>query len=368
LPDVLIVGAGPAGLIAGTEAAHAGADVLVVEEDLEVGKPDHCTGLVSKSGLDMLIEPSSSFVTNWIRGVRIYSPSGRGYDVTTEQDKACIIDRTKFDVELLKRAEAAGVKVEVGKSFPKDVSGGFKVLIDAEGTKAKIGKSLGFDIPKSIPAVQMDLETIDFDKDIVELHTGEWAPGFFAWKVPRGDHVRIGLACYEGVPQELLQRMLEKNANFSRINKAKILRTIYGRVVVSGPMRRTVRGHNMVIGDAGGFVKPTTGGGVVLGGLVSKMAGKVAAESALIGVSLDTFQRKWKKSYGRDFRSMRLATRIFRNMKNEELEKALKVSHEAGILGRIAGYDMDRQGKAVTRILESRLIRFAVLPFIRSIF
>jgi flavin-dependent dehydrogenase len=162
--------------------------------------------------------------------------------------------------------------------------------------------------------------------------------------------------------------MLDKNPNFSRIRNAKILRTSYGKVVVSGPMRRTVRGRAMTIGDAGGFVKPTTGGGVVLGGLISRMAGKVAAESALIGVSLDAFQRKWKKSYGRDFRSMRLATRIFRNMKGEELERALRVSHQAGILGLIAGYDMDLQGKAVTRVLESRLIRFAVLPFLRSIF
>jgi hypothetical protein len=55
-------------------------------------------------------------------------------------------------------------------------------------------------------------------------------------------------------------------------------------------------------------------------------------------------------------------------MKADELEHALKVSHEAGILGLLAGYDLDLQGAAVNRVLESRLIRFAMLPFLRSLF
>lgn len=366
--DVLIIGGGPAGLIAGAEAAHMGADVLVVEEDPEVGKPDHCTGLVSKSGLDRIAGPDPSFVLNWISGVRIYSPSGIAYEVMTEESKACIIDRARFDAHLLRRAEESGAEVQVGKIYPKDVNDHSKFIVNAEGTKGRVAKALGFETPKSIPAIQVDLDTQDFDRDMVELHTGEWAPGFFAWKVPRRDHVRVGLACYDGVPQERLERMLEKNPNFSRIRGAKVLRTLHGKIVVGGPMRRTVRGNAMAIGDAGGFAKPTTGGGVVVGGLVARMGGKVAAEAALIGVSLDSFQRKWKKSYAREFRSMKLATRIFHNMKEEELERALRVSHEAGILGLIAGYDMDLQGKAVNRVLESKLIRFAVLPFLRSIF
>jgi geranylgeranyl reductase family protein len=366
LRDVLVVGGGPAGLIAGAEAAHAGADVLILEEDQEAGRPDHCAGLVSRSGLTKLIEPSPNFILEWIKGVRIYSPSGRVYDVMTEETKACIIDRTKFDKELLRRAEASGAEVMLGKTYPQDITDKPKVVVDAEGIKGRCAKVLGFDVPQSIPAAQMDLEVADFDRDVVEMYTGNWAPGFFAWKVPRKDHVRIGLACYKGVPMELLQRMLEKNPNVKAKN-AKVLNTIYGKVVVSGPLRRTVQGNAMLIGDAGGFAKPTTGGGVVLGGLIARIAGKAAADSAIREMPLESFQTKWRKDYGREFRSMKLAGRIFRNMKGDELERALKVSHEAGILGIIAGYDFDLQHNAVNRVLESRLIRFCVLPFLRSI-
>ena len=45
--DVIVVGAGPAGLCTALRAAEEGLDVLVLEEHTEVGVPTHCTGIVS---------------------------------------------------------------------------------------------------------------------------------------------------------------------------------------------------------------------------------------------------------------------------------------------------------------------------------
>jgi len=364
--DIIVVGAGPAGLIAGAEAAKAGADVLVLEEDAVVGKPDHCTGLVSRVGLERLIAPSPSFVLNDIKGARIFSPSGKQYDVVTDETKAYVIDRTKFDLELAKIAERSGVEVAMGKAFPQDEKS--KVIVNAEGVKGRVSRLLGFDTPRSIQAVQMDVEVDDFEKDMVELHIGRHAPGFFAWRVPRGDHVRVGLACYRGVPLELLRNMIGTDRNFARVKGGKSLGILPGKVVVGGPLRKTVLGNAIAIGDAGGFVKPTTGGGVALGGSIAQMAGRVAAQHVLEGRPLKRFEKDWKDSYGREFRVMKLAARIFSNMKEEELERGIASAQRAGILGTISGYDLDLQRKAVNRILESRLLRFAVMPFLRSLF
>ena len=366
LHDVLIVGGGPAGLIAATEAVHAGAKALVVEEDPEIGSPDHCAGLVSKEGLEKIIEPTPAFVLSRINRARIYAPSGKMYEGKTEGVKALVIDRTRFDKELLRRAEANGVEVVTNQPYKPELR--CKVLINAEGTKGRLAKRLNLSIPRSIPAAQLDIEVKDFEKDVVELHTGGWAPGFFAWVVPRGDHVRVGLASYEGVPLELLKRLLEKNRNFERMKGARVLRTIAGKVVVGGPLRHTVRGNAIAVGDAGGFVKPTTGGGVVLGGLTARLAGRAAAEAVLRGGALEGFDVEWRALYGREFQTMRLAARIFRNMRDGELERALRISSEEGVLSLLTGYDMDLQGAAVGRVLRSRLIRCAVLPFLRSLF
>ncbi|NHV96347.1 MAG: FAD-binding protein, partial [Thaumarchaeota archaeon] len=45
--DVVIAGGGLAGLLAAREVASKGLNVAVFEEDLEIGVPDKCDGLVS---------------------------------------------------------------------------------------------------------------------------------------------------------------------------------------------------------------------------------------------------------------------------------------------------------------------------------
>jgi geranylgeranyl reductase family protein len=364
--DILIVGGGPAGLIAGAEAAQIGADVLIVEEDPEIGEPDHCAGLVSKMGLERIVGSDSAFALNQIKGARIYAPSGKMYEVRSEGIKALVIDRTRFDKELLRRAEAKGAEVVTNQMYKPELR--CKVLINAEGTKGSLARRLNFRLPRSIPAAQLDIEVSDFDEDMVELHTGEWAPGFFAWTVPRRDHVRVGLAAYEGIPLELLKRMLKKNKNFDRMKNARVLKTIFGKVVIGGPLKRTVLGNAIAVGDAGGFAKPTTGGGVVLGGSTARLAGRVAAEAILRGEALKGFEGEWRSLYGREFQRMRLAARIFRSMKCEELERALQISSEEGVLSFLTVYDLDLQGAAIGRVFRSRLIRYALLPFLRSLF
>ncbi len=53
--DVVIAGGSISGLMSAREIAKNGYSVLVLEEGFEVGTPDHCGGLVSKSALLSLI-------------------------------------------------------------------------------------------------------------------------------------------------------------------------------------------------------------------------------------------------------------------------------------------------------------------------
>ena len=363
--EILVVGGGPSGLTAATEAALAGADVAVVEEDKEIGRPDHCAGLVSRDGLERVLGVQGGVLLGEIRRVRLYSPRGRVYEITTPDEKAVVIDREKFDLELLRRAEMAGVEVLTGTLYNPSMS--FKVMINAEGTKGRVARSMGIEVPRSIPATQFDVEVKNLEEDVVEIYTGGWAPGFFAWTVPRKDHLRVGLASLRGFPKELLNRFIEKNENFNKKVVTKILRGLFGKVVVGGPIRTTVKGNVVSVGDAGGFAKPTTGGGIVLGCLTAKLAGAAAA-GAIRGSSLSEFERKWKAYYWKDFERMRLAAKVFRNMKEEELERVMAEAYNKGLMEKLAGYDMDLQGNVISRIARSRLARYAILPFLRSLF
>jgi len=50
--DVVIAGGSVAGLFCAREIARNGHSVLVLEEDHEIGTPEHCGGLVSMSSLE----------------------------------------------------------------------------------------------------------------------------------------------------------------------------------------------------------------------------------------------------------------------------------------------------------------------------
>jgi len=366
LHDVLVVGGGPAGLAAGAAAAEMGARVKVLEEDREVGEPDHCAGLVSSRGVRSLVGGRGA-VINEIRGARIFSPTGRCYTVRAEGVKAYVVDRPRFDREMRRMAEGAGAEVETGVRYAKGME--CKVLVVAEGTRAMVARRLGFEVPRSIPAAQLDFDADAPEPDMVEFHASRLASGFFAWVVPRRGRVRVGLASYKGVPLQLLRRLVLKDEGIRRaVGGARCSEPIFGKIVVGGPVRRAVRGNAVVVGDAGGFVKPTTGGGVAIGGAVARMAGRAAAEAALLGRPLTAFEDRWRKAFEKEFNTMGLAARIFRNMSGFEMESALGEIGRIDLLNTVAGYDFDLQRAAVNRAIRSRLGIYAVLPLVRSIF
>ena len=52
--DAIVAGGSITGLLTAREIAKKGNSVLVLEEGFEVGSPEHCGGLVSKSALNDL--------------------------------------------------------------------------------------------------------------------------------------------------------------------------------------------------------------------------------------------------------------------------------------------------------------------------
>ena len=65
--DIVVIGAGPAGIMASIEASKTGASVILLEEHPIVGDPNHCSGLITIKGLKKLGVPySKSIIENEI--------------------------------------------------------------------------------------------------------------------------------------------------------------------------------------------------------------------------------------------------------------------------------------------------------------
>jgi digeranylgeranylglycerophospholipid reductase len=116
--DIVVVGAGPAGCLAGKTAAEKGAAVLIVEEHLQIGLPNHCSGgfrILSgpnKEDLDAILgEIDPRVVLTREKRRRIWSPSGKLYEYTREEGSGYRLDRSSFDFELAKLAVRAGARI-----------------------------------------------------------------------------------------------------------------------------------------------------------------------------------------------------------------------------------------------------------------
>jgi len=83
--DSIVVGGSISGLLCAREISKSGLSVAVLEEDYEIGTPEHCGGLVSLDGLKKLgIIPSSKAILNEVNKAKIVS-STKGFEVSTNR-------------------------------------------------------------------------------------------------------------------------------------------------------------------------------------------------------------------------------------------------------------------------------------------
>jgi geranylgeranyl reductase family protein len=390
--DAIVVGAGPAGLLAASKIAEGGHDVLVLEEHQEVGKPDHCAGLLSSSGLKSLgIKPSNDVVQNTVSGARIYAPSGHSILVERGQTEAFVIDRSRFDSWLASEALSKGAEVVTGKrvldigEFQQDLRTvktdddeyQVPVTVIAEGTPSVLTKTVELTaVSKGSkhPAYQYEIKGVDVDDDLVEMFYGRrLAPGFFAWIIPLGEgRVRVGLAAKNKSKIRLDAAMRNHPVMSKRLRGGEIERGMGGTVLVGRPIPKLSTDGVVIVGDAAGLVKATTGGGVIIGGLAALEAGSVV-DLALKGgdvseKGLSAYDRRCKSLFQRELETMNLAQKALSSLSDKGLDSIIKDAQELGLLSIVRREgDMDMQSRVIRKLISNPRMLLVGLKAVRYI-
>lgn len=298
--DVVIIGAGPVGGHTANLLAQRGQRVLLIEEHNEIGRPFQCAGLVTPNAMKQV--GLYDTILEEIDGALIHGPSGTLVPVGTGGTiRTYVVCRKLFDEAVVKQSMISGatlwlnskptdavvnqdyVSLRINKNG-KEIELTTKLLIGCDGAHSWTRRYFKMGRPKELMiGFQTEVVGYQFRKRWLEMYSGsEIAPGFFAWVIPSGnDSCRIGLwstaerldgksieECYHN----LLNHPLWKE-RFADIKET----ARYCGPVPSGMVRKAYKNRVLLIGDAAGMAKPTTGGGIGPGfeqinGIVDKLS------------------------------------------------------------------------------------------------
>ncbi len=349
--DVIVVGAGPAGSYTAYRLAKMGLHVIVLEKRPEIGLKTCCTGIVSQECAARFKFPDS-IVHGEANSASIISPAGKALQISRPQPTAVVVDRPALDRHLAELAKKAGVmyylrrKAEYISQRPEKVVLGIKdegcdyqfearALVLANGFNSRLAYDVGLGRPGYIAGAAQAEVALKGAPGVVVQFGRKVAPGFFAWLVPTAAGKGLaGLIAPHSAGHYLAQWTKTLAA------QQKIESNSAGEIAFAGiplkPLAHTFTDRVLVVGDAAGQVKPTTGGGIYFGLLAAEFAAdtlhKGLVADDLSSRSLAAYERNWRKKLGGEIRREYYARKFFERLSDAQIEKLFTTLQSSGLV------------------------------------
>ena len=331
--DLLIVGGGPAGLVATREAARLDRtlSIILLERDDAVGTPVRCGEGVGSAGLSEFVDPGppdslAPWISRRISRVVFRAPNGSEVRVA-EGDVGYILDRALFEPAIAAEARDAGADIRTGAeavAMTRDgdrwtvVADGrigrgeisARVVIGADGVESAVGRWAGLDTRvrardmESCAQYVVDGTTID--ANAIVLHFGDRvAPGGYAWVFPKGvrsANVGLGVLGLRAGGRSAVAWLDDYVAR--HFPNASVSTRTVGGVIVSATVARTFADGLVLCGDAAHMINPLSGGGIVN----AMKSGRLAAETTVAALrsgnasasALESYHARWMRLLGDD--------------------------------------------------------------------
>ena len=361
--DVLIAGGSVAGLTTARECSSNGNSTIVIEEDHEIGTPEHCGGMVSLSGLQKLgLMLDSNNFQNAVPMARIRSKSA-SFELSAEKQNVIVVDRRGLDKQIAKQAEDAGAQIRTRCTFKsitkkeskytiKTSDGEIecKYFVDAKG----LGSLKDASQNGILASAQFEVYAKWIEGKTVEiLFDSDKYPGFFMWIIPMGDgRGKIGVAG-KGINTSVALHEFIR----SKGEKYSIIRKIFAPIWIGGPKSQFVFDRTLIVGDAAGQTKPTTAGGIFSCGMGGVFAGQ--AISNAIEKNDDTllyeYEKSWKSMFQKEFQSMLLARKVLERLDNKAIDGIFSSLSKKAITDVSNFSDFDFHSSALSLFLKTKI-------------
>ena len=346
--DAVVVGGGPSGLQTARVLAERGLRVGLFEEKSEIGADVICTGIVGRETFHEFEISDESRIRD-LRAMTIVGPSGRSLVYEHPSAFAEIVDRRRFDKTIAAAARAAGadivtnarvvsaavtakgVRVRFGADRDRDACTA-SVLVLATGVRHRLQGELGLGAPTSfLSGVQCE---VDVGGDVPpSVYVGtEIAPGAFGWAVPAtAGRTKIGLIT-EREPRRYFRNFL----NVLKFNAAASHAEVKVKPIAQGLVSRTSAARVLVVGEAAGQVKTTTGGGIYYGLLGARVASDIVLKAFRTGTFdaafFSEYDRLWRAVLKREILVGHYVRKLFGALNDGQIERLMDVARQDGVI------------------------------------
>ncbi len=325
--DVVIIGAGLAGLQCAKLLAQRGAKILLVDRKTDLTRGVHTTGIFVRKTFEDFEFPAGT-LGKAIRNVALYSPKIKKLELQSPKDEFRVGKMGLLYKDFLQDCLENGVEFKFGTRYVSavtledetivklekrgaDFEVKTKVLVGADGAQSRVAKDLRLDENNEwIIGYEEVFRGVPLNGEPI-LHCfldAHLAPGYLAWVTNDGEEVHIGVGGYAEKfnPREALKEFKKKVVGkIVELERAELVETRGGRIPVGGVLRKIANENGLLIGDAAGAVSPLTAGGLDPCLRLSAMAANI------IGERLETDDTEVLLNYSGELFRARFVSRLW---------------------------------------------------------
>lgn len=358
--DVIVIGAGPVGSHTAYLLSKEGLNVGIFEKNTAIGKDVNCTGIISTEcfakfnlSRDIILKPIDS--------IKAFSPSGNCIQYQSSSPIAYIINRSLFDNKMNHMAVGAGATTYLNTRVEEIVStnGDFRIKVNTGKEKRELKSRVGVlangfelntlrDIIKRPKKFLYGIQTdaIMDSVSTIEVYFGNnIAPGSFGWVVPTGEKsTKIGLITKEN-PSIFLKKFLQNPLVKKRLHASD--EHLKCSLIPFGSIPKSYAERLLIVGEAAGQVKTTTGGGIYFGLLCSAIAARTIMKAFQCGdfsaKRLKEYETNWRNTVGPEVKAGMKLRNLFSRFSDSQIDFLVDLAKRDGILPDIKNSNFDWQ-------------------------
>ncbi len=346
--DIIIIGAGIAGLYCGIRLAEAGRSVCIIDRKKEIGLPVRCgeaTG--NRKELSRFIDIDESWIARDFHGLAVHF-NGKKSLAKDIPECGVMLYRDRFERALSEKAREKGAQIRLntnaeGLMYNQEDCNGVvldsgeeivgTVIIGADGVESKIGRLAGITevlaLRDAFSSLQYRIESDFCNDEYLHFFIGSLViPGGYIWVFPKSDsEINIGAGLYRGNTglhgvRHLLDRFIAE-----QIPRAQKRNLITGCVPLAVCPAILAKDNVVVVGDAARQVNPLTAGGIMNALEAADLAvgailnNKPAVDTGRINRE---YSRVWRKTQRRYQKMFYLCKEMFLDCSDKDINLLLQ--------------------------------------------